>query len=148
MPGTEEPLAVGSKAPDFELPATGNQTLKLSALLKQGPVALFFYPGDNTPGCNRQLSAVRDTQDAFKAKGVTTVGMNPASLASHEKYVEKFDFNFPIAVDAQRQAAGAFHALKEDGKGIQRTVYLIGKDGKVLFAQRGMPATEAILAVL
>ncbi len=51
MPGRdEEPLAVGDVAPDFELDATGRQRVKLSALLRTGPVALFFYPGNNTPG--------------------------------------------------------------------------------------------------
>jgi peroxiredoxin len=50
MPGADEPLAVGAVAPDFELKATGGLTVKLSALLKKGPVALFFYPGNNTPG--------------------------------------------------------------------------------------------------
>jgi peroxiredoxin len=46
----EEPLAVGAAAPDFELDATGKRRIKLSALLRTGPVALFFYPGNNTPG--------------------------------------------------------------------------------------------------
>jgi peroxiredoxin len=51
MPGRdEEPLAVGAVAPDFELDATGRQRIKLSAMLRTGPVALFFYPGNNTPG--------------------------------------------------------------------------------------------------
>ena len=49
MPG-EEPLAVGDVAPDFEAEATGAQRLRLSSLLARGPVALFFYPGNNTPG--------------------------------------------------------------------------------------------------
>jgi peroxiredoxin Q/BCP len=47
---TEEPLAVGSQAPDFELEGTGTTRAHLSALLGEGPVALFFYPGDFTPG--------------------------------------------------------------------------------------------------
>ena len=46
----EEPLAVGDMAPDFELDATGGRQVRLSALLNKGPVALFFYPGNNTPG--------------------------------------------------------------------------------------------------
>ena len=52
MPETpsELPLAVGSPAPDFDLDATGGRRIRLSALLPQGPVALFFYPGNNTPG--------------------------------------------------------------------------------------------------
>jgi peroxiredoxin Q/BCP len=46
----DEPLAVGTPAPDFELDATGGRRIRLSALLERGPVALFFYPGNNTPG--------------------------------------------------------------------------------------------------
>ena len=49
-PPDSEPLALGARAPDFVLEATGGQRLMLSSLLKQGPVALFFYPGNNTPG--------------------------------------------------------------------------------------------------
>lgn len=50
MPGPDEPLTVGAMAPDFELEGTGGQRLQLSALLERGAVALFFYPGNNTPG--------------------------------------------------------------------------------------------------
>jgi thioredoxin-dependent peroxiredoxin len=46
----EEPLAVGDVAPDFEAEATGGKRLRLSAMLAHGAVALFFYPGNNTPG--------------------------------------------------------------------------------------------------
>ncbi|HEY2806027.1 MAG TPA: peroxiredoxin [Gemmatimonadales bacterium] len=144
----DEALEVGAKAPGFELEGTGSAKLKLSDLLKKGPVALFFYPGDNTPGCNRQLSGVRDDQAAYRKHKVTTIGMNPAGMASHEKYVAGFKFNFPLLSDAERSAAKDYRALKPDGKGIQRTVYLIGQDGRILFSQRGMPATEAILAPL
>jgi peroxiredoxin Q/BCP len=91
---------------------------------------------------------VRDEQSDFKKKAVTTLGMNPASVESHEKYVEGFTFNFPLVSDPERAAAKAYHALKPDGRGIMRTVYLIGTDGKVLFAQRGAPPTDAILAPL
>jgi peroxiredoxin Q/BCP len=91
---------------------------------------------------------VRDEQSDYKKKGVTTLGMNPASVESHEKYVEGFTFNFPLVSDPDRAAARAYHALKPDGRGIVRTVYLIGTDGKVLFAQRGAPPSDAILAPL
>ena len=50
MPVADEPLAVGAKAPDFDLEGTGGRRQQLSSLLKKGPVALFFYPGNNTPG--------------------------------------------------------------------------------------------------
>ncbi len=49
-PSESEPLAVGAGAPDFDLDATGGGRIRLSTLLADGPVALYFYPGDFTPG--------------------------------------------------------------------------------------------------
>lgn len=91
---------------------------------------------------------MRDEQSRYRARGVTTLGMNPASVESHESYSAKFRFGFPLVSDPERRAARAYHALKPDGRGIVRTVYLVGTDGTVLFAQRGMPAVEAILEPL
>jgi len=91
---------------------------------------------------------VRDEQTRYRDKGVTTLGVNPASVASHEKYAAGFQFGFPLLSDPDRAAARAYAALKEDGRGIQRTVYLIGQDGRILFAQRGAPPAGAILAPL
>ena len=79
---------------------------------------------------------------------MTTLGVNPASVASHEKYAAGFEFNFPLVSDPERAAARAYHALKPDEVGILRTVYLIGPDGTVLFGLRGAPAVEAILEPL
>lgn len=76
------------------------------------------------------------------------VGVNPGSLASHKKWSEQFGFNFPILVDAERRVAAAYDALKEDGKGILRSVVIVGKDGKVHFRQTGMPETATLLAAL
>ena len=84
----------------------------------------------------------------FRAKGASALGINPASVESHEKYSAKFTFNFALVSDPDRTAARAYRALKPDGRGILRTVYLIGADGRILFAQRGMPAVEAILKPL
>jgi len=91
---------------------------------------------------------VRDEQAKFQAKGVQTLGVNPASVPDHEKYVAKFKFNFPLLADTEREAARGYEALKPDGKGILRTVYLIGRDGKILFGKRGAPAASEVLAVL
>jgi peroxiredoxin Q/BCP len=91
---------------------------------------------------------VRDEQAKFQAKGVETLGVNPASVPDHEKYVAKFKFNFRLLADSEREAARAYLALKPDGKGILRTVYLIGRDGKVLFGKRGAPGASEVLAVL
>ena len=91
---------------------------------------------------------MRDEIREFEERGVKPFGVNPASTDAHAKYVKKFEFNFPLLSDADRAIASAYHALKDDGRGIQRTVYLIGSDGRVLFGVRGAPPTAEILAPL
>ena len=88
---------------------------------------------------------MRDEIAKFKAAKIQPFGVNPASVDSHKGYVEKFRFNFPLLSDAERAMAGAYNALKDDGKGIQRTVYVIGRDGAVRFAQRGAPPVDDIV---
>jgi peroxiredoxin Q/BCP len=91
---------------------------------------------------------VRDEQAKFRRKRVRTLGVNPASVADHEKYVAKFGFNFRLLADTGRDVARAYLVLKPDGKGILRTVYLIGTDGRVLFGKRGAPGADEVLAAL
>ena len=81
----------------------------------------------------------------FERAGITPFGVNPASIQSHQSYVEKMRFNFPLLSDPDRAVARAYHALKDDDKGIARTVYVIGRDGRVRFAQRGAPPVELIV---
>ena len=84
----------------------------------------------------------------FKKAGIRPFGVNPAGVASHVSYVEKFGFNFALLSDPERAMAQAYAALKEDERGIQRTVYVIGRDGTVRFAQRGAPPVDAIVAAV
>jgi peroxiredoxin Q/BCP len=91
---------------------------------------------------------VRDEQPKYRKKAVKTFGVNPAGVEAHEKYTAKFSFNFPLLSDADRTVSAAYRALKADGQGLERTVYLIGTDGRVRFAKRGMPGADEILAAL
>lgn len=84
----------------------------------------------------------------FEAAGVQPFGVNPAGVDSHASYVKKFRFNFPLLSDPDRAIARAYQALKEDGHGIQRTVYVVKRDGRIAFAMRGAPPVDAILAGL
>ena len=91
---------------------------------------------------------MRDEQNRYREHSVTTLGINPASLASHAKYAASFQFNFPLVSDPDRAAARAWQALKPDEVGVLRTVYLVGSDGTVLFGMRGAPSVDAILGPL
>ena len=84
----------------------------------------------------------------FENASIQPFGVNPAGVESHAKYVKGFGFPFPLLSDPDRAMARAYQALKEDEKGIARTVYVIGRDGKVVFAQRGAPPVDEIVAAV
>lgn len=89
---------------------------------------------------------MRDEIEKFERAGVQPFGVNPAGADSHWKYAEKMRFNFPLLSDPTRAIARSYQALKDDGHGIARTVYLVRRDGTVAFAQRGAPAADEIVA--
>jgi peroxiredoxin Q/BCP len=137
-----DPLAVGSAAPDFTLKDDSGHVVTLSKLRGRS-VVLVFYPGDDTPGCTKQLCQFRDDWSEAMARGVEVFGVNPGNAQSHVKFRQKFHFPFPLLVDYGQKVASQYHC---SGLFVRRTVYLIGPDGKIRFAQRGMPAPAAVLA--
>jgi peroxiredoxin Q/BCP len=89
---------------------------------------------------------VRDEIERFREMGVQPFGVNPAGAASHANYARKLGLGFPLLSDADRAIARAYGALKPDGNGIQRTVYLIARDGTIAFAARGAPPPAEVAA--
>lgn len=83
----------------------------------------------------------------YERRNTKVIAVNPGSLASHQKWAEANGFPFPITVDADKAVATAYGAIKENG-GIQRTVFVVDKSGKVAWAYEGLPATEEILAAI
>jgi len=82
---------------------------------------------------------------ALTEAGIRPFGINPAGIPSHQQYAKKFRFPFALLADTEREVARAYRALKEDGKKIQRTVYLIGRDGAVRYGVRGAPPVRDII---
>jgi len=78
--------------------------------------------------------------------GIQPFGVNSAGVEAHANYVQKFRFNFPLLSDPDRAIARAYHALKDDDRGIQRSVYVVDRDGTVAFARRGAPPVDEIVA--
>lgn len=142
-----QPLPVGTKAPDFDLPATGGMQVKLSDYQGKNLI-IVFYPKDQTPGCTQQLCALRDDTEMFKTLNTEFIGSNPDDVESHERFRTAQSYKFPILVDAERSMAKAYHALKEDGKGIQRTVYIIDKDGVIRYSKQGLPPDSDLAAAI
>jgi len=137
-----DPLPPGTAAPDFSLPDDAGHTVTLSSLRGKN-VILVFYPGDDTPGCTRQLCDFRDRWDAVRQRGVEVFGVNPGSERSHAYFRKKFQFPFPLLIDKGREVTRLYNC---NGLIVKRTVYLIGPDGAIRFAQRGMPKPSEVLA--
>jgi len=137
-----DPLAVGSKAPDFTAPDDQGQEVKLSALRGKN-VVLVFYPGDETPVCRAQLCEFRDNWERAKSHNTLVFGVNPAGSVSHEKFREKNKLPFPLIVDSGQKVGELYHT---NSLMVRRTVYLIGPDGTILYAKRGKPAVSEVLA--
>jgi peroxiredoxin Q/BCP len=91
---------------------------------------------------------LRDDFEHFRALDAIVYGVNPASAQSHQKYVDGKGFNFNLLSDPERRVARKYGALKENGTSIERTVYVVDKEGKIAFARRGMPADSEILAAI
>ena len=129
-------IEVGAKAPDFTLAADDGSKIKLSALKGQ-PVVLYFYPRDDTPGCTREACAFRDAKKQLAAAGAKVLGVSTDDVASHAKFRDKYQLNFPLLADSDHKVAEKYGAWREKnmyGKksmGIQRSTYLIDAEGKV-----------------
>ncbi len=138
-------LTLGSPAPDFTLQDDAGNRVRLAEWLAKGPVVLVFYPMDETPGCTTQLCEIRDRWSDFEQRGVAVFGVNPGSAASHARFRRNRNLPMPLLVDEGKRVAALYGA---NGVVPRRTVYAIGRDGRIAFAERGKPAPEKVLAAL
>jgi len=129
-------LEAGQAAPDFELPADDGSTVRLSAL-RGGPVVVYFYPRDDTPGCTREACAFRDRKTELAKLGVKVLGVSTDDVKSHGKFRDKYKLNFPLLADTEHRTAAAFGAWQEKnmyGKkswGVVRSTFVIDATGEV-----------------
>lgn len=130
-------------APDFELPATGGKTFRLSRA-KGAPLVLYFYPKDNTPGCTTEGQQFRDLHSDFKRVGCAVYGISRDSLKSHENFKAKMRFPFDLLSDTEEAACKAFSVIKMKNmygrkvRGIERSTFVIDSAGVVRREWRGV----------
>jgi len=127
-------VKIDKPVPNFENPATGDQTISLSDL-KGKKVVLYFYPRDSTPGCTREGQDFRDMHDQFVALNTVILGVSRDSIKSHENFKAKQEFPFDLLSDKEETLCGIFDVIKEKnmyGKkvmGIVRSTFLIDEEG-------------------
>jgi len=127
---------LGKKVTDFAAAATGGP-FKLSAQ-KGHPVVLYFYPKDNTPGCTTEGADFRDLHKQFTKLGAVIAGVSRDSLKSHEGFKAKMGFPFELISDDDEKLCAQFDVIKmknmygKQVRGIERSTFLIGPDGKLV----------------
>ena len=129
-------VAVGDRAPDFTLPATGGGDVTLSSYLGR-PVVLVFYPGDNTPVCTLQLNSYNDDLSEFEDVGAQILGISPQDIASHEAFAAKHGFSFPLLSDGDK-AVGTAYGVPGPIGFYRRSVFVVDRDGTVCYAHRAV----------
>jgi thioredoxin-dependent peroxiredoxin len=140
-------LPVGSPAPEFVAEASNGERVSLSQFRGDRSVLLMFYPKDDTPGCTKQMCLARDEGDQYAAAGIVRFGVNPDPMDSHQRFVGKYSLDFPLLVDEGGEIADAYRVRKENG-GVKRATYVIGTDGRIVYAAAGAQGAGEILEAI
>lgn len=143
----------GDHAIDFTLEATNGETVTLSDF-KGKNVVLFFYPKDQTPGCTREACDFRDAYQEFSDLNTVILGISKDSIASHQKFVEKQNLPFLLLSDPEGEVCEKYGVIKDKNifgrkyKGIERSTFVIDKEGKIAKAYRKVKVADHVQEVL
>ena len=129
-------VTLNKVVPDFTLPATGDQTVRLKDLRGQN-VVLYFYPKDSTPGCTTEGQDFRNQYKAFTKANTVVFGISRDSLRSHENFKSKQNFPFDLLSDSEEEVCKLFDVIKPKNMygreviGVERSTFLIDAAGKL-----------------
>jgi thioredoxin-dependent peroxiredoxin len=130
-------ITPGISIPAFSAQATGDKTVSLSNYVGKY-IVLYFYPKDSTPGCTLEGQDFRDRIDLFTKLNAVVLGVSRDSLKSHENFKGKQCFPFDLLSDADESLCQLFDVIKmknmygKQVRGIERSTFLIGPDGKLV----------------
>ena len=125
-------MRTGETAPDFELPDETGTMRKLSDLLADGPVVLFFYPAAMTTGCTRESCHFRDLAGEFAELGAQRVGISADTVEKQHEFSERHSLGYPLLSDPDRTVAAAFGVKR--GLSLlpnRRATFVIDRDGTI-----------------
>jgi peroxiredoxin Q/BCP len=146
-------IAIGKPAPDIELPATGNKTLKLSDF-RGKPVVLYFYPKASTPGCTQEGLDFKAAIAKFRRQSAVILGASRDSLKAQENFKQKQGFPFDLLADKEELLCQAFDVIKmksmygKQVRGIERSTFLIDAEGVLRQEWRKVKVKDHVEEVL
>lgn len=124
-------LEAGEVAPPFSGRDQDGNEIRGDELLQKGPVVLYFYPKDFTPGCTKEACLFRDAFEELQGLGASIVGVSADDGESHKRFAERYQLPFPLLSDPDRTLAKAYGIVRPLGLGARRVTFVIGRDGKV-----------------
>ena len=127
-------MDIGEIVEDFELPDENGVPQRLSTLVSDGPVALFFYPGAMTSGCTAESCHFRDLRGEFATLGASPVGISKDPIDKQQQFTTLHGFGFPLLSDEAGRVAGQFGVRRKllSFLPVKRTTFVIGQDRRVL----------------
>ena len=143
----------GDVAPDFEMPASSGRTVS-SRSMRGKPYVLYFYPKADTPGCTKEACAFQEALPQLGRIGLDVIGVSPDKIKPIEKFADKFQLTFPLASDETHAVAEKYGTWVEKSMygrkymGIERSTFLIDRNGKVANAWRKVSVTGHAAQVL
>jgi peroxiredoxin Q/BCP len=145
-------IEIGKKAPAFTLEGTAGKWRLADA--GGGPLVIYFYPRDNTPGCTQEGEAFAAAHAQFKKAKTTIVGISPDTVASHDKFKAKMGFPFELLSDADQAVCKLYDVIQEKsmyGKkylGVERSTFLVDAKGVLRHEWRTVKVNGHAAAVL
>lgn len=125
-------LKNGTQAPAFTLPDADGTEVALEDLIAEGPLVLYFYPSDFTPGCTKEACAIRDMHGDLLASGLRIVGVSPQDGDSHRRFAEQHALPFPLLSDEGKRVIKDYDLDGPLGFGVRRGTYLIDSEGTIV----------------
>ena len=127
--------------PQFEV-TLGNGSIVNETFFLNKDIVLFFYPRDDTPGCTKEAINFSNLKEAFSNLEIEIYGISKDNQNSHQKFITKYNLLVDLLFDHSGQMCEAFGVWKEKQmygktyKGIERSTFLINKDGQVVKSWR------------
>lgn len=124
-------LKTPARAPEFILQDDQGTDTSLTDLLHSGPLILYFYPADFTPGCTREACAIRDIHEDLVAVGLCVAGVSPQSPESHARFRKEHDLPFVLLSDPDKVAIKMYDVDGPLGVGVRRATFLVNQDRSI-----------------
>ncbi len=146
-------VSLGKKVPNFTLAGSSGLQFDLSNFTGKN-VVLYFYPKDSTPGCTNESIDFKDHYEELQKLNTEIFGISRDSVKSHENFKTKYNFPFDLLSDPDEIACQLFDVIKTKnmyGKqvlGIERSTFIIDKDGKLMHEWRKVKVDGHVIEVL